>query len=98
LSYRGPPGLEPRTVEIVIDDAELAAAIAQRPHWQLDGQGAVYAPPGASAHVRIRLIQTPARARERYVASLIKGEAALQATTMPTAATAVAWGERRRLT
>jgi hypothetical protein len=82
----------------MIDDAELAAAIAQRPHWQLDDQGAVYAPPGVAAHVRIRPLQAPTRARERYVASLVKGEAALQSTTMPTAATAVIWGERRRLT
>jgi hypothetical protein len=29
----------------VIDDAELAAAIDGRPHWQLEDQGAVYAPP-----------------------------------------------------
>jgi hypothetical protein len=73
----------------VIDDAELATAIAARPHWQLDDQGAVYAPPGAPAHVRVRPIRTPARARERYAASVIKGEAALQSTTMPTAAAAV---------
>jgi hypothetical protein len=44
----------------VIDDAELAAATAGRPHWQLDEHGAVYAPPGAAAHVRIRPVPTPA--------------------------------------
>jgi hypothetical protein len=82
----------------VIDDAELAAAIAQRPHWQLDDQGAVYAPPGAAAHVRVRPIRTPPRARERYAASVIKNETALQSITMPTAATAVVWSERRNLT
>jgi hypothetical protein len=82
----------------MIEDAELAAAIAQRSHWQLDDQGAVYAPPGAGAHVRIRPVQTLARARERYFASVIAGEAALQSTLMPTAAAAVTWGERRRLT
>ena len=81
----------------MIDDAELAAAIAQRPHWQLDDQGAVYAPPGADAHVRVRPVPTPARARERYFASVIAGETALHSTLMPTAATAVAWGERRNL-
>jgi hypothetical protein len=81
----------------VIDDAELAAAIAGRPHWQLDEQGAVYAPPGAVAHVRIRPVRTPVRARERYLASVIKGQAALQATPMPTAAAAVSWSERRNL-
>jgi hypothetical protein len=81
----------------VIDDAELAAAIAGRPHWQLDDQGAVYAPPGAAAHVRIRPIRTPPRARDRYAASVIAGEAAQQFTTMPTAVSAIAWGERRKL-
>jgi hypothetical protein len=88
----------PRTVEIVIDDAELVAAIAARPHWQLDNRGAVYAPPGADALVRVRPIRTPPRARERYVASVIStGEVALQSTTIPTAATAVTWSERRHL-
>jgi hypothetical protein len=82
----------------VIDDAELAAAIAGRQHWQLDEQGAEYAPPGAAAHVRVRPVRTPARTRERYAASVIAGEAALQSTTMPTAATAVVWSERRNLT
>jgi hypothetical protein len=82
----------------VIDDAELAAAIAQRPHWQLDDQGAVYAPPGAAAHVRVRPIRTPPRTRERYAASVIAGEAALQSTIVPTAAAAVVWSERRNLT
>jgi len=81
----------------VIDDAELAAAIAGRPHWQLDDHGAGYAPPGVAAHVRVRPIRTPPRARERYAASVIAGEAALQFTTMPTAVSAVAWSERRNL-
>jgi hypothetical protein len=59
----------------VIDDAELVAAIAGRAHWQLDELGAVYAPPGAAAHVRVRPVRTPARARERYLVSVIKGQA-----------------------
>lgn len=83
----------------MIDDAELVAAIVARPHWQLDDLGAVYAPPGAAAHVRVRPIRTPPRARERYAASVVSaGEVALQSTTMPTAATAVTWSERRNLT
>jgi hypothetical protein len=81
----------------VIDDAELAAAIDGRPHWQLDDQGAVYAPPETAAHVRVRPLRTP-RARERYAASVIAGEAALQSALMPSAATAVIWSERRNLT
>ena len=82
----------------MIDDAELAAAIARRPHWQLDDHGAVYALPGSAAHVRVRLVQAPARARERYFASVVQGKTALRSTLMPTAAAAVTWGERRRLT
>ena len=82
----------------MIDDAELAAAVAGRAHWQLDEIGATYAPPGAAAHVRIRPVRTPARARERYLVSVIAGQAAKQSTLMPTAAAAVAWGEHRNLT
>jgi hypothetical protein len=81
----------------VIDDAELAAAIAGRPHWQLDEQDAVYAPPRAVAHVRIRPVRTPSRARERYLVSVIEDQAAKQATPMPTAVAAVVWSERRNL-
>ena len=81
----------------MIDDAELAAAVAGRPHWRLDERGAVYAPSGAVAHVRVRPVRTPARARDRYLVSVIEGRAAKQSTPMPTAAAAVAWGERRNL-
>jgi len=82
--------------QAVIGDAELAAAIARRSHWQLDEQGVVYARPGASGHVRIRPVRAPARTRERYLAS-VKNEAALQSTTMATAVSALAWSERRKL-
>ena len=68
------------------DNAELAAAIAGHLHWQFDEQGAVYAPPGAISHVRIRPVRAPARARERYLVSVILGEAAKHSTPMPTAA------------
>ena len=74
---------------IVVDDAELAAAIAQRPHWQLDDHGAVYAPPGAAAYVRVRAARIQTRARERYAASVIATEAAVQSTTTSTATSAV---------
>ena len=79
----------------MIDDAELAAAVAGRAHWQLDEIGATYAPPGAAAHVRIRPVRTPARARERYLMSVIAGDVARPSTPMPTAAAAVGWGKRR---
>ncbi|MEV7630667.1 hypothetical protein [Actinoplanes sp. NPDC089786] len=72
----------------MIDDAELPAAIAGRAHWQLDELGAVYTPPDAAAHVRIRPVRAPARARERYLVSLIEAQAAKQSTPMPTAAAA----------
>jgi hypothetical protein len=48
--------------------------------------------------VRIRPVRTPARPRERYLASVIEGQAAVHSTPMPTAAAAVAWSERRNLT
>jgi hypothetical protein len=81
----------------VIDDAELAAATAARPHWQLDEQGAVYVPSGAAAHMRIRPVRTPARAWECYLASVIEGQAAVHSTPLPTAAAAVQWSEIRNL-
>ena len=81
----------------MIDDAELTAAIAQRPHWRLDDRGAGYAPPGAAAHVCVRPIRAPPRARERYTASVIRNDVALQSITMAAAATAIIWAERRQL-
>ncbi len=91
------PRRRPRTVEIVIDDAELVAAVAARPHWQLDELGAVYAPPGAATHVRVCLIRASPRARERYAAAVIFDEVAWRFTTMATAVTAVIWSERRNI-
>ncbi|GAA0743467.1 hypothetical protein GCM10010199_70700 [Dactylosporangium roseum] len=73
-NYPGPTAPDPhpgqRTVETGTDDAELVAAIAQRPHWQLGDRGAVYAPPSAGARVRVRAVRMPARARERYFAAV----------------------------
>jgi hypothetical protein len=86
-----------RTVEVVIDDAELVASVAQRPHWQLDDRGATYAPPGATAHVQVRPVKAPARARERYVATTIAGTAATSSTHTGTALEAITWAERRNL-
>jgi hypothetical protein len=61
----------------MVTDADLAAAVAGRPHWQPAGaDGAVYTPPGAAVTVQVRLIQRPAR-RERHLASIIQdGQAA----------------------
>jgi hypothetical protein len=77
-------------------DADLATAIDQRPHWRVEGQGAVYAPPDAAAEVHVRPVRTPV-GRERYTAAIIKAGSALYATPWPTAASAVAWSERVRL-
>jgi hypothetical protein len=78
----------------MITDADLAAAVADRPHWQPAGaDGAVYAPPGVALTVQVRRIQQPAR-RERYLASIIRDGRA--AYTMPcyTVVEAVRWAER----
>ncbi len=91
-------GLWPRTVEFVIDDAGLAAAIGQRRHWQLEEHGAVYAPPGATGYVLVLPVCAPTLSRERYIATVICGGTALQTLLLPTAATSVAWSERRQLT
>jgi len=80
----------------VIDDAELATAIDQRPHWSLDEQGAVYAPPGATAEVRVRPVRVPVR-RERYVAAIVAQGAAVYTTPWPSAVSAVHWAEQARL-
>jgi hypothetical protein len=82
----------------VIDDAELAAAIADRPHWQPDEHGAVYAPPGVSAHVRLRPVQAPARASGRYHGAIVSGQIAVYSTPLASAVAGVRWAERTRLT
>jgi len=78
-------------------DAELAAAIDQRPHWRLDEEAAVYTQPDAAAVVRVQPIRTPAR-RERYLATIIQGDTAVYATPWPTATSAIRWSEHTRLT
>lgn len=59
-------------------DAELVAAVAGRPGWRLDDDGAAatYQPPGAADTdgwwVRLRPVARPVR-RERYTVVLVAG-------------------------
>ncbi|MEU4243105.1 hypothetical protein [Actinoplanes sp. NPDC026619] len=76
---------------------ELADAIGERQHWELDGLDAIYRPHGVTAHVRIRPVRAPTRPRDRYLVSTIEGEIAVHSTPMPTAVAAIAWAERRKL-
>jgi hypothetical protein len=82
---------------IMAADPELAAAIAGRAHWRLDGDAAVYQPPGAEALVRIQPVRSPAR-RERYHAAIIRSATAVYSTPVHTAVDGVRWAERSRLT
>jgi hypothetical protein len=77
-------------------DPELAAAIACREHRRLDGDAAVYEPPGAGALVRIRPVPQPTR-RERYHAAIVRAGTAVYAVPFPSAVD-VRWAERTRLT
>jgi hypothetical protein len=80
----------------VIDDADLVAAISGRNHWRLTERAAVYSPPGAGGEVWVRPVQKPTR-RERYLATIVVGGRATNATPWPTATSAVRWAERVRL-
>jgi hypothetical protein len=89
----------PRTVEAVSEDAaaELADAVESRPFWTVNDQGAVYARPGGDAHVRVRPIATPARPRNRFIVSVIRGDRAEQSAPAGTAVAAIRWAESRAL-
>lgn len=56
----------------MIVDAELAAAIHGRPHWRMDGNTAVYTPPGSQALVRVRPLEASTSGRGRYHAAVIR--------------------------
>jgi hypothetical protein len=56
----------------VITDAELAAALQGRPHWQPTGEdSAVRTRPGGSTSVRVGRIRQP-RGHDRYLATMIR--------------------------
>ncbi len=80
----------------MIVDAELAAAIEGRPHWRIEGDTAVYAPPGSDAVVRVRPL-SGSPARDRYHAAVIRSGVAQASVTERSAAAAIAWSERRQL-
>jgi hypothetical protein len=81
----------------VITDAELAAAVTDRAHWQPAGaSAAVYAAPGSPVSVRVQRIHHPARPREAFVASVIRDGRATSVVPFGTADQAVRWAERVR--
>jgi len=82
----------------VIDDPELAAVVEDRQHWlPAGGRAARYAPPRAQLSVLVQPIQRPSK-RERYVATLQRGDVAVYSRPAYSAAEAVAWAERVPLT
>lgn len=82
----------------VTEDPELAAAVADRAHWEDAGPRAVrYAPPGMPLVVLVQPIRMPTK-RERYVATLRRGDVAVYSRPAYTAVEAVAWAERVPLT
>ena len=85
-----------RTVEIM--DADLAAAVEAPPSWTVEGQAAVYAPPGAHGQVRAQPVLLAQKRNQQYAATIMQGGVAVYTTPWPTAASAVQWAERARLT
>jgi hypothetical protein len=82
---------------VVITDADLAAAVADREHWSAAGPDcAVYALPGAVVSVRVQRVQNPSHHRETYVASVIRGGTATAVMPAWTAAEAVRIAETIR--
>jgi hypothetical protein len=76
--------------------SELAAAIHDREHWRLDGAAIVYAPPGATASVRVVAIPGAGH-RERFRAIIVRAGRAEHSRPAGTAVEAVRWAERLRL-
>lgn len=77
-------------------DEELAAAVAGREHWRLVDHSALYAPPGATAAVRVQPLMQPTR-RARYLAVIVRGDTVERSLPCPTASSAITWAERIRL-
>jgi hypothetical protein len=79
----------------MIADDELAKELQGRQHWRLNGaHAAVYGPPGVAGWILVRRVAQPARARERYVVSTIKGDRAVHTVSCGTAREAVVLAER----
>lgn len=86
-----------------IADADLAAAIEGRDHWQaVDEATAVYEPPGMPASVRVGRIARPALEgpgrHDRYYGAVIQKKRAVHHARFGFARSAVEWAERVRLT
>jgi hypothetical protein len=74
----------------MIADEDLARAVEGRPHWRLDGEHvAVFQPPGAAGHIKVRRIAQPVKASTRYVVSTIEGGRATHVQPAGTAVEAV---------
>jgi hypothetical protein len=74
---------------------ELVRAVADRLHWTIQGDVALYAPP-AGWLVRVRCVYQAARAAERWHAALIVNGVAKRTAVEYSAAAAVGWAERIR--
>lgn len=82
----------------MIADEELARAIEGRSYWRPDGEhAAIYQPPAAGGHVKVRRIAQSVRASERYVVSTIREGRAVHVLPCGTAKEAVGVAERTRI-
>ncbi|MEJ3741819.1 hypothetical protein WEI85_00755 [Actinomycetes bacterium KLBMP 9797] len=77
-------------------EEELAAAIDGRADWQMEGAAAIYAPPAATAQVRVQAMATPSRT-VRFAATIIRNGRAEHTRPAATAVEAVRWAEQVRL-
>jgi hypothetical protein len=81
----------------MVADADLAAAVANRVHWRLEDDVAVYAPPGVLAEARVWRLAGGDR-RARYHLAIIRNGVAVRALSCGTSTEAVRLAERARLT
>jgi hypothetical protein len=78
-------------VQLVISDAELAAAVAGCAHWELVGAAAaLYAVSGSTVSVRVQRVRQPTK-REVYMASIIRDGPATSTMPFGEASAAVDW-------
>ena len=88
--------IDPAYGRLVITDAELATAVAGRPHWAPAGAGrAVYTVPGTLINVSVQRVRYPVR-HDRYMATVVRNGVVDRAVPYPTAALAVSYAERVR--
>lgn len=81
----------------MIADSELADAVGDRQHWQPDGNGAIYTPPGTTVTMRVRRVAQQTK-REEFMVSVVRDGQALYSTPCHSAAEAVRVAERTRVT